>query len=375
MRRLKPFLTASIVAAAVLLFADCNAVKNLMQKPVDDKTLVTEVQAKLFADPVLKVRDIRVSAQNGVVTLAGTVNTELEKAASGRFASQVEGVKSVQNELTVGETTAAATAPPAAATPSEAPPAPAVEPKSTKKRGHFRPFGSNNSNRDSARNSSMESSPAPDEMSSNESKAPATPADQTAAPVVAAQAAAPAQPDLPPPPPPPITTTLAAGTVITVRMIDGIDSARNHAGEEFAATVASPVVQDGKVVVPAGSDARVRLVEAKSAGHMSGQSELVAELTGLAVYDSTYNVETSVNQTKGASRGTRTAETIGGASAIGAMIGAIASHGKGAAIGAGIGAAGGTAVQAGTKGEQVKIAPETKLDFTLKSPLTITLPQ
>lgn len=372
MRRFKSVVLTLVLTASMLSLADCSAVKNLLQKPVDDKTLVTEIQAKLFADPVLKARDIRVTAQNGVVTLAGSVGTDLEKAATERFASQVEGVKSVQNELAVGDAMAAATAPPAVATPPSASPAPAVEQKPAKRTGHFRPFGANKSAHDSAENNPPDNSSASADMSSNQA---ASPPDDTSAPANPAQNAAPAQPASPPPPPPPVTSTLPAGTVITVRMIDGIDSSRNHAGEEFAATVATPVVQNGKVVIPTGSDARVRLVQATSAGHMSGRSELQVELIGLAVNNVTYNVETSVNQTKGASRGTRTAETIGGASALGALIGAIAGHGKGAAIGAGVGAAGGTAVQAGTKGEQVKVSPESKLDFTLKVPVTITLPE
>ena len=58
---------------------------------------------------------------------------------------------------------------------------------------------------------------------------------------------------------------------------------------------------------------------------------------------------------------------------LGALIGAIAGRGKGAAIGAGIGAAAGAGAQAVTKGQQVKVPSETKIDFTLKSPLTVTL--
>ncbi|MBZ5515029.1 MAG: hypothetical protein LAN62_09340 [Acidobacteriia bacterium] len=55
------------------------------------------------------------------------------------------------------------------------------------------------------------------------------------------------------------------------------------------------------------------------------------------------------------------------------IIGAIAGGGKGAAIGAAVGAGAGTAVQAATKGQQIQIPPETKLDFTLKAPITVTM--
>jgi len=68
------------------------------------------------------------------------------------------------------------------------------------------------------------------------------------------------------PAPHPVGITIPAGTVVTVRMIDSIDSSRNRAGEEFAASVDAPIVVDGRVVIRRGADARVRLVEARNAG-------------------------------------------------------------------------------------------------------------
>jgi uncharacterized membrane protein YebE (DUF533 family) len=106
---------------------------------------------------------------------------------------------------------------------------------------------------------------------------------------------------------------------------------------------------------------------------MSGRSELKVELVSITAGGQTYPLETSYHEQAGASRSTRTAETVGGGAVLGALIGAIAGRGKGAAIGSVAGASTGTAVEAGTRGQQVKIPSETKLDFTLKSPVTITL--
>jgi hypothetical protein len=55
-----------------------------------------------------------------------------------------------------------------------------------------------------------------------------------------------------------------------------------------------------------------------------------------------------------------------------ALIGGLAGGGRGAAIGAGVGAGGGTAVQLATHGQQVKIPSETRLDFTMHSPVAVT---
>ena len=58
---------------------------------------------------------------------------------------------------------------------------------------------------------------------------------------------------------------------------------------------------------------------------------------------------------------------------VGTLIGAIAGGGKGAAIGAGVGAAGGTVYQVATHGQQVRIPSETKLDFQLDQPVSVTV--
>jgi hypothetical protein len=163
-----------------------------------------------------------------------------------------------------------------------------------------------------------------------------------------------------------------AGSVVTVRMIDDVDSATNHAGEIFHASLDAPIVVDNEVVVPIGADAYVKLVEAKSAGRMTGRSELSLELNRIEFQGKTYSVETAAYTQAGSSRGKRTAATVGGGAALGALIGAVAGGGKGAAIGAAVGAGAGTGVQAATKGQQIKIPSETRLDFRLEQPLDIT---
>jgi len=105
---------------------------------------------------------------------------------------------------------------------------------------------------------------------------------------------------------------------------------------------------------------------------MTGRSELTLALINVVFQGKTYNVTSSDVKQSGASRGKRTAATVGGGAALGALIGAIAGGGKGAAIGAGVGAGAGTGVQVFTKGQQVKIPSETRLDFTLQSPFEVT---
>ena len=348
MTRLRPRFAIFIVLGCALVFASCNYLQ--MASTPDDKAIASEIQGKVFEDPVLKTRDVRVVSEKGVVVLTGSVATELEKSAVERFASKAKGVKQVINQLAVAPSTVAA-APAAEATTPETPaPAPAAGP----------------AERPKAARRSERAAPAP---ATREAPVPAE-----AAPAAAAQPAeAAATPAPQPAPRQPEHVTIPAGTVITVRMIDAIDSARHRPGQEFAGTIEAPVVVDERVVIRRGADARVRLVEARTAGRMTGRSELQVELVGLAIGNQTYATESGVVEKAGASRGKRTAATVGGGAVLGTLIGAIAGKGKGAAIGAAVGAGAGTAVQASTKGEQVQIPSETKLDFTLKAPLTVTM--
>jgi hypothetical protein len=163
-----------------------------------------------------------------------------------------------------------------------------------------------------------------------------------------------------------------AGTKITIRMIDAVDSKRARPGDEFAATVADPVVVGDRVVIPKGAEATTCLVEAKTSGRIKGRSELVLQLTQLTVEGQNYTVDSALYTAKGASRGKRSAKMIGGGAGLGALVGALAGGGKGAAIGAGVGAGAGTAVEASTHGQQVKVPSEAKVEFTLRSSLTIS---
>jgi hypothetical protein len=172
--------------------------------------------------------------------------------------------------------------------------------------------------------------------------------------------------------PKPIEAEIPAGTELVVRMIDSIDTEVHQAGEKFRASLDVPIVVEGQTVAPAGADVTVEIAEAKSAGRMAGRSELKLQLSRLEFQGRSYALVTDTYQKQGASEGKQTATKVGIGAAAGAVIGAIAGGGKGAAIGATVGAGGGTAVSAARKGEQVKVPTETRLSFTLQSPVTVT---
>ena len=165
--------------------------------------------------------------------------------------------------------------------------------------------------------------------------------------------------------------TVPAGQPMLVRMIDGVDSSKNHVGDIFHASLETDLTVNGTLVARKGTDVYGRLAEAKEAGHISGSSELQLELTRMVIDGRDYPVVSSDYTLQGKGRGKNTAEKVGGGAALGAIIGAIAGGGKGAAIGAGVGAGAGGAVQVLTRGQQVKVPSETLLEFRLQQPATV----
>lgn len=184
-------------------------------------------------------------------------------------------------------------------------------------------------------------------------------------------------------PPPPVAqavapggaVTIPAGQSILVRMIDGVDSAKNHMGDIFHASLETDLTVNNTLVARKGADVYGRLAEAKEAGHISGSAELQLELTRMVIDGRDYPLVSSDYTLQGKGRGSNTAKKVGGGAVAGAIIGAIAGGGKGAAIGAGVGSAAGAGVQVLTRGQQVKVPSETLLEFRLQQPATVAATQ
>ena len=171
------------------------------------------------------------------------------------------------------------------------------------------------------------------------------------------------------------TFVLPAGTQLSVRSEDTIDSAHAVEGQTYAAEVTDDVLDaSGDVVIPHGANAQIVIRSASKGGRFHGTSDLVLDLQSVSVEGQQYNVSTSdVKESGKQGFGTnkRTAIYTGGGAALGAIIGAIAGGGKGAAIGAGAGAGGGALTQILTKGGSIKVPSETVLTFQLDKPVQI----
>ena len=165
--------------------------------------------------------------------------------------------------------------------------------------------------------------------------------------------------------------TIPVDTVVSIRMIDSVDSERTRLGQTFRASLDEPIVVNGEQVVPRNADVLCKLVDDQQAGRIQGRASLTLALSSIDIRGRMVDVTSTDVQTSGSSQGARTAKAAGGTAALGAIIGAIAGGGTGAAIGAASGAAVGTGAAVLTRGSQVKIPSETRLSFRLQQPVRI----
>jgi hypothetical protein len=177
----------------------------------------------------------------------------------------------------------------------------------------------------------------------------------------------------PPPPPPAPQVTLNAGLTIPVRLIDGLSSERNMPGDKFTGSLDQPLVVDGFVIAERGARVEGRVVASDRGGKVKGVAALAVELTRLHTSDGqTVAIQTDSFERHAAQTHTQDAEKVGAGAALGAIIGAIAGGGKGAAIGAGVGGGAGAGDVMLTRGKPATIPSETRINFRLRAPITLT---
>jgi len=316
-----------------------------------DAQVASDVQNKINGDSNIPDKQLNINANNGVVTLTGTVASDAARNAAANDAAQVEGVKTVVNNLEVAPSSASAdqNAQPQA---NFNPPPPVREAR--------RPSPS-------SRTRSSRSSASTASNSGDNGLRTTVPAGNSSGSDSASNT-----PSTPPPPPVPQKITVPAGTQLSIRLNDEVNSEKAQVGDVFHGSISAPVSIDDQTVIPTTADVEGRVVDVKSAGRFAGQSVLTLELTKLTMNGRSYSLQTSQWTKSGNGRGKSTAAKVGGGAAVGAVLGGIFGGGKGAAIGAAAGAGAGTGVSAATKGQQIILRPEAIIAFQLQGPVTVT---
>lgn len=164
-----------------------------------------------------------------------------------------------------------------------------------------------------------------------------------------------------------------AGAKLEVKLGRELTTESVQAGDSWDGTLASDVVVDGRVAWATGTEVHGVVSQSTPAGRLStGNGGLGIRLTFVGPYD----VESGVYMVSGTPRGERNAKYIGGAAALGALVGILTDkHNKNdhALGGAALGAAAGTALAAGTADTVIKIATDKPVSFTLAAPEKVTL--
>jgi len=93
--------------------------------------------------------------------------------------------------------------------------------------------------------------------------------------------------------------TLGEGTLVRVRLMDELSSSFAEKGQTFRSRVATDVLQDGQVVIPAGAEIDGRVADV-STGHFGGHGSLLLQPETVTLADgSSYKLHAVVNSTPG----------------------------------------------------------------------------
>lgn len=91
---------ATCLVAAPPLMSACQTDRTAGQT-IDDSTINAKVKSQLLADPEVSGLNVNVTTYRGQVQLSGYVNSTEQRQRAEQIARNVEGVKSVSNDLIV----------------------------------------------------------------------------------------------------------------------------------------------------------------------------------------------------------------------------------------------------------------------------------
>ena len=277
-------LIATLAAAPAYPQKRSQAAQASADSPRHDTDVLTEVYHALGSDHALqgKGNNIQAEVHKGAVKLTGTVPSEAAKELADNDLLDIEGVRTVLNNLTIADS---------AATPTPTSAAPTTP-------------------------AATFSVPAP-AASSMTARVPGDRVQQR---------------------------QLTSPAMMTVRVDEEITTKTAKVGDTFRGEVLSTVYQNGVALIPAHTPVTGRVVTAKPAGRLTGYAELTLELVAMRLAvpnagDQTVSISTAPLSSRANGRGANTAgKTVGGAGP-GAVIGALAGGGTGAAVGAASGGA------------------------------------
>lgn len=350
--------------AAIALLAGCAwfAASAASTQQTADATVQYNVMVAVKQDSNLQDQKISAAADEGIVTLTGTVQTQSQRQQAETDASKVPGVSGIINHLEVENSGSAA---PDAGLAAQA------------SANQLSP--DNEENQDQAQSQQQNEStvppPPPDETQPQQPEQPQEP--YGAAPPPPPGYGAPPQQAYEPPRQVPYYNTptqpviVPPGTLLRVRLDQPLDTAHLQSGAVFQATNAVDVFEHGILAIPRGAALTGQVVEAKEGGKLGGSAILRLQLTSVNLAGTVFPLATDVWSSRGPNKAGYTASNTAGGAILGALIGGLVGRGAGAAVGAGVGAVGGLAASSATNGPRVYLPVEAQVDFHLTTAATV----
>ena len=123
------------------------------------------------------------------------------------------------------------------------------------------------------------------------------------------------------------TVAIPSGTSVEVRITEQLSSETANVGQVFHGVLALPVVIRGKVLFPKGAQVTGEVLNVERSGRLSSPGELHLSLRTIRSSGRSYPVAVRPIVIKGESHTKSNITKIGGGTAVGALIGAIAGGG------------------------------------------------
>lgn len=383
--------TNTVLAAALVASASAQAKKST----VSDAQIQADVLKRLAADASLQNQDIQASVAFGTVTLTGTVTDDNARHAAEQAAAQTSGVTKVVDELALGAVPANTAAAPNAADAGAAAIAEAQNEPGQAQPQQYPPVTA-------------------DQQAQNQPAQPMDPQYPQASPQAQPDQQAQQQPQYPqaqpgyPAPRAPYQrrvygpypypgappqqaqgnypnqqpyqgggqqagrmVTVPAGTVLSVRINQPLDSHNAQPGMSFDGTVVADIVADGAIAIPRGATVHGQVANVSNAGALKGRGSLSLQLTGVSLGGQEFALASEPWTRNGSDKAVTSVDSTLGGAALGAIIGGVAGGGAGAAIGAGVGGGVGLGAAAATPSGNVWVPGEAVLRFRVSQPATV----
>jgi hypothetical protein len=162
--------------------------------------------------------------------------------------------------------------------------------------------------------------------------------------------------------------TLPATTRLALTLVTPLATDTNKVEDPVIATLARPIVIDGRTIVPEGAQLTGSVLEANRSGRVKGLASIAFGFDRLTLRGDQHRIQTARISRVAATNRKKDVTKGGIGAGVGAVIGGIAGGGKGAAIGA---AAGATGAVLATRGDEVRLPAGSSVSTTLRAPLKI----